>query len=687
MRYHRPGVAESQDIIDYLVAHGAYVEAARQCVEGGDLPRAISLLERVWQFREAIPLALTLGDRPLAVRLALDASLPEQAVELAAQIADDAPIELGAAADAFASRGRHFEAARTAERAADLVRAAAHYRRAGANLDAARVLELSGDHHQAGVIYEGLVQQGTDDEAAAARLALGRLLGRLGHHHDAARLLQVAARHAQHRHAASRALCGELLALGFREAATEVLSRLRRDAPELPPSPEAFAEIERAATLSDGPGARGVDVGLLRRRFRIARLLGGGATARVYEAMDTLLGRPVAVKLLAVGAGGTGAERHAYLRFAREAEAAGRLRHPHIVTLHDFDEAQGLFVLELMVGGTLTDRLLATGPLPPVAARRLALDILSALAAAHERGIIHRDVKPANIFFDAAGNAKLSDFGAAHLNDFGQTQTGGLIGTLATMSPEQISGQSIGFGADLYSLGVTLFEALTGRPPFLGPDIVAQHLSETPPDASTIRPGLAPLHDQVLARALAKAPALRFLSAEAMAEAIRRWPTDAPAPSVSLPAPAAAVQTVIATSDRATAAEDEGQVLMRTEQGALFLARDARVGRAVLHDARTQPIDEDELGRLRLLAAAGAPHVQRILEIAADRRRIVYEAIAGPAVPLDELTDGERALLAPLLTGLRATGAVTGAVGVVRTDGGPVILVAPPLPPGATWPA
>ncbi|HXI58429.1 MAG TPA: serine/threonine-protein kinase [Polyangia bacterium] len=685
---------ESQDIIDYLVAHGAYVEASRQCVERGDLARAIRLLERVWQFSDAIPLAMTMGDRPLAVRLSLDAGLPERAAEIAALIADDAPAELTAAADAFASRGRYYEAARAAERAADLAGAAAHYRRAGANLDAARILELAGDHHQAGVIYEGLVQHGTADEAAAARLALGRLLGRLGHHQDAARLLQVAARHPQHRHAASRALCGELLGLGFREAATEVLSRLRQEAPELPPSPEAFVEVERSATVVEGPAGRGVgvDIGLLRRRFRIAKMLGGGATARVYQAEDTLLGRPVAVKLLAIGAGGTGAERKAYQRFAREAEAAGRLRHPNIVTLYDFDEAQGLFVLELMTGGTLADRLLANGPLTPAAARRLALDLLAALGAAHERGIVHRDVKPANIFFDAAGNAKLSDFGAAHLIDFGQTQTGGLIGTLATMSPEQISGSPISFAADLYALGVTLFEALTGRPPFLGPDIVAQHLSEPPAAPSALRPGLGDEHDQVLRRALAKAPTGRYPSAESMAEAIRRWPTESTLGVAGAAAAPASAPPVMAgdldplADAAADAAVDVGHEFARTAQGTLSLARDPRVGRPVLRDSRTQPISDDELARLRLLAAAGGPHVQRILEIATDRRLVVYEAIPGPAFPVDDLPPDERARLAPLLAELQTMGAVAPPLAAARTDGGVVLLLAPPLPAGAALP-
>src|SRR5205814_460811 len=153
-------------------------------------------------------------------------------------------------------------------------------------------------------------------------------------------------------------------------------------------------------------------------------------------------------------------------------------------------------------GGSLADRLGTGGRLPLAAGRRLALDLLAALAAAHDAGIVHRDVKPANVLYDGAGNAKLGDFGAAHLVDFGQTQTGGLLGTLAYMAPEQITGGAIGPAADLYALAVTLFEALTGRLPFLGPDIVAQHLGEAAPRPSEVAPELGPEHDAVLERAL-----------------------------------------------------------------------------------------------------------------------------------------------------------------------------------------
>src|SRR5882672_3430440 len=217
------------DVIEYLVAHGAYVEAARICVERGDLARAVQLYERVWRFADALPLAERLGDPALAVRLALDANLPARAVEIAATIGADAPDTLRAVVEAFAGRGRPFEGARVSERAQEWARAADLYHRAGAPLDEARAREAAGQLREAGLLYERLIAQGADTEVAAARLALGRLLTRLGRPEEAARLLQAAARHASARTAALRALCAPLLALGHRAAAAEVLARLRRD--------------------------------------------------------------------------------------------------------------------------------------------------------------------------------------------------------------------------------------------------------------------------------------------------------------------------------------------------------------------------------------------------------------------------------------------------------------------------
>ncbi|HTA17811.1 MAG TPA: hypothetical protein VK989_00880, partial [Polyangia bacterium] len=148
------------DVIEYLVAHGAYVEAARICVERGDLPRAIQLYERVWRFADALPLAEQLGDPALAVRLALDAKLVPRATEIAALVGADAPDTLRAVAEAFASRGRPFEGARVFERAAEHARAAELYRRAGALLDEARARAAAGQLREAGLLYERLVAEG-----------------------------------------------------------------------------------------------------------------------------------------------------------------------------------------------------------------------------------------------------------------------------------------------------------------------------------------------------------------------------------------------------------------------------------------------------------------------------------------------------------------------------------------------
>src|SRR5262249_52440672 len=228
---------------------------------------------------------------------------------------------------------------------------------------------------------------------------------------------------------------------------------------------------------------------------------GAGGAGRVFYADDLALGRPVALKMLHAGRGSI-----AYERFVREARIAGALRHPALVEVYDVSVEQGFLAMEYLAGGSLAARLSAGDVLGGAQARRLALELCAGLEAAHHKGVVHRDVKPANVFFDQRGAAKLGDFGVAHLIDLGQTQTGGLIGTLAYMAPEQITGAPISIAADLYALGVTLFEAVTGRLPFLGPDFVAQHLGEPPPSATQVHAELAAGWDPILADLLVKNP-------------------------------------------------------------------------------------------------------------------------------------------------------------------------------------
>ena len=673
-----------RDLVATLVAAGDHVAAARLAAQNDDLPRAISLFEQAWRFADALPLAVKLGDRPLAIRLALDAGDVPAALRIAQEIPRDASRELLAAAASFVARGRHWEAGRMAERAGDGSLSARYFRRAGSLIDVGRVEESAGRPHEAGIAYEqALASAGNPVEAATAQLALGRLLARLGRHQDAARSLQQAMRVPACRLAAGRALTAELVALGFRVAATEIVARLRREAPELPDSPDEIAALDAAdvAASASTVGQLATNQGPLRQRFKVLHSLGAGATSQVYLAEDTLLGHPVALKLLSVGAGARGAERHAYLSFAREAEAAGRLRHPNIVALHDADPAMGLFVFELMPGGTLAERCAREGALPLVAVRRLALDLLSGLASAHQAGIIHRDVKPANVLFDAAGNAKLGDFGAAHLVDFGQTQTGGLLGTVAYMSPEQITGAPIGPQADLYSLGVLLFEAMTGGLPFPGPDIVAQHLGSEPTTPSSRRPGLDAAHDAVLHRALRKAPAERWNSAADMSTAIRSWPVVDPTLPVS---PLVTPESEPAEIEIPASVPDVP--LGRSPSGLLWRREHPRLGRSVLVEIRSEAVEGEALVALQTLAAVGGPHVQRVLGLSDDGREVTYELVEGRDFDLADFTD--LADLAPSTLHALATAeqalSSAGQIGpkprrVVLTPGGPVYLVVEPL--------
>lgn len=249
-------------------------------------------------------------------------------------------------------------------------------------------------------------------------------------------------------------------------------------------------------------------------RYQILDTLGQGGMATVYRATDLTLNREVALKLLAAH---LVTDSTFYQRFEREARTIAALEHPSIVPVYDFGidaSRQPYLVMRLLRGGTLRDRL-GQGQLSSLDLWPTVRQVAAALDYAHTRDVVHRDIKPVNILFDEKGNAFVTDFGIAKVRDATTSDLTGnaVLGTPAYMSPEQFDNAPITGACDQYSLGVVLFEALTGRLPFGGgaPNVLMnKHLNETAPPAHTLNPALPPAVSTVLSRALAKDPATRF---------------------------------------------------------------------------------------------------------------------------------------------------------------------------------
>jgi hypothetical protein len=252
-------------------------------------------------------------------------------------------------------------------------------------------------------------------------------------------------------------------------------------------------------------------------RYVLGELLGTGGMAAVWRASDLVLDRPVAVKVLSPQ---LAADAGFAARFEREARHAARLAHPRLVTVFDCgtDNGRPFIVMELVEGRTLRQVLDQAGPLPPGQAVAIAVQVCEALEVAHAAGLVHRDVKPANIVLPG-GEVKVLDFGIARADGLsGGTRTLGVLGTAAYLSPEQASGGPAGPQSDLYSLGCVLFEMLTGAPPFAADSAVGlayQHVHGDPGLPSARRAGLPARLDAITARLLAKDPAGRPAGAAA----------------------------------------------------------------------------------------------------------------------------------------------------------------------------
>lgn len=549
----------------------------------------------------------------------------------------------------FAEVGEHAAAGRAFADAHLPRRAAEAYEQSGAPVEAAKVLEAA------------IRAEPQDD---ASRLALAALLARHDRTEAAIRALQQVRRGTDARAEGLPLLCRLLSSLGYEEAVREVKDEMRAmglDADEADVQPADVAPPEEHVE-----GQPRVLFG----RYEVAREVAATAHARVYEATDRLTSQRVAVKVFAASLRGAG--RDALRRFEREAKALSKVHHPAVVSLAEYFPEGPAMVLEWMPGGDLAS-LMRSEVIAPARAAEIATAVLGAIGHAHRLGILHRDVKPANILFDAIGTPRLSDFGAAHLGDLSTTATAGAIGTFAYMSPEQRLGRPATVASDLYAVGALLHEMITGvAADPTDPDDVPAALREAHPE-------LTEAHDELVACLLARNPKRRppdAYAARALVEALE-WPTRIVERSESW-RPRESTRPPPGSGDRLSASVDVGD---GREAGRLmhdeWLERDI----LVVH------LDDSALAQARSFARANHPALPTVLRVLPDEEQIWIDRPLGRC--LRDLGRGpsqvEVERLRAAVAALHQAGGAHGSLDDEHLyDGrGELCLAFPRVPPGA----
>lgn len=644
-----------------LVREERLAQAAELARSRGDARSASALFERACDFARAAECAAAAGDWARALPLALEGKTEDLAeAALPKLIGDVAQAERVAAQ--LERRGDHGWAGRLLEGAGKRADAARAYERAGEAVQAARLLEASGDVIGASRALEAQIRR--EPGKADVLVALGSLLYRHGKTEAAVRALQKVPAGAPERRAALTVLVGAFDRLGLADARALAASEL--DALGGP--------LDGAAPEDSSAPVRARLFG----RYEIVREVASSPHARVIECVDGVRREAVAVKVFA-GYDARGGGRDALARFEREVRVLASLDHPNIVPMRDYVPEGPALVLAWMSGGTLED-MLASEPLAPARAVEIAQAVLSALGEAHRVGIIHRDVKPANVLFDQAGVTRLADFGVAHLSDLSATATAGVIGTLGYMSPEQREGRPATVRSDLFGVGAILLEMLTGERPSSVRVAPATDGGPDAPGAGEEGRGMRPSdahreldagHDAVVRSLLDPDPSKRPEDAFAARRALAAlsWPST--------------IERAVAPRVERRRSTDRPSVLrLATDEAGAEV--DQWLGRRII----SLPLDPPTLARASAFARAAHPALQPVLRVDRAARSIWLAAPRGAPLA-GRLTPDQAGVLREALARLHELGQVHGAVDpahvLVDPSGDVTLAFASPPGPTATF--
>jgi eukaryotic-like serine/threonine-protein kinase len=589
-----------------LVREERLLEAAHLCSDRGNAAAASALFERACDWRSAAAEALRAGEALRALELGIRGGDDAMAHSAAARVAAE-PGGAERAAVHLAQRGHDAWAARVLEAGKRYLDAALAWERAGDLTRAAELFEQAGEPAHAARALESCLRR--DPDAGEAAVALGALLLRFGKYEAGVRALQRVPARSPQRRAALTLLLGALHRLGWSSAGSAAAAELASLGGPLPPR--------------DGPAEASA---LLYGRYDILGQVASSARARVLEGFDRARGERVALKVYAPGDARV-STRAAFVRLEGDIRALRPLDHPAIVPVVDLYPSGPTVVMAWMPGGTL-EQMLAIAPIAPARAAEIASAIFSALGSAHRLGILHRDIKAANVLFDAVGAARLSDFGAAHAADASATITAGDLG-LATQSPEQREGREVTARSDLFAVGVLLGEMLTGRASAPG----------SPPRPSAVHPDLDARHDGIVARLTARDPGARPADAFQAREMLLSLPWSGLRGATDDPARTA--------GDRSPSSRPGSERLEQRPDGSVV---DRWTGRGI----ERVPLSDAALERARHFARAGHRALQPVLRV---DREGGWLWLASCRAPVERpLTTAERERLVEALSALAAAG-------------------------------